>query len=95
MSKNLKFVWAEFSTLSLAIWVSRVWKVHTIHMVSSRVENSAQFSYSSLKFVHNLNGELRALRQTRMSLDRQTDELTDRQIGGWSGRHTERRIETI
>jgi hypothetical protein len=46
MGENLKVVWAEFSTLSLVVLLSKN------AAATSRVENSAQGSSCQLKFVH-------------------------------------------
>ncbi len=41
MGDNLKVVWANFSTLSWAVWLRRSLKC-VIHPATSRVENLAQ-----------------------------------------------------
>ncbi len=48
---NLKVVWAEFSTLSLAVWESTAQYVHIMHATSSRVEHSVRPVGSRLSIV--------------------------------------------
>jgi hypothetical protein len=44
MGENLVVVWAEFSTLSLAVlWITP--KLHGLQMATSKDENSAQVLY--------------------------------------------------
>jgi hypothetical protein len=53
MRENLEVIWAEFTTLSLAVFLITP-KMPSMQMATSKVENSAQVLSCLLKFVHDM-----------------------------------------
>jgi hypothetical protein len=74
--ENLKLVWAEFSTISWAVFED-VHETHVCgHTPTSIVENSAQVLSCQLKFVHDLV-KLASFNQIGAVTFAQSDEMSD------------------